>query len=77
MPLNAAEKRKNYTDYQVPIGNMIRKIERLSVQHASHREIETVAKCLHTKLNDLRKELKMPFRGKDMDPSVYGENADK
>jgi len=76
MPLTNEEKRELYTDHQVPIANQIRKIESLAVKHASHREIEVVANCLHTSLNNLRIALGMPFTESDYDPSIYGENGE-
>jgi len=77
MPLTDNEKREIYTTHQIPITNQIRKIEALSVRGASHREIEVVAQCLHDSLDQLRITLGMPFIPADVDPSIYGENADK
>jgi len=76
MPLTPPEKTQAYNVHQIPITNNIRKLERLAVQGASHREIETTANCLHTLLNDLRKDLGMPFDEHDVDPSIYGESGD-
>jgi len=75
MPLTAREKVKYYNKHLIPIANNIRKLEGLAIDHASHRKIETVANCLHTLLNDLRKDLKLPFNESDMEPSPYGESG--
>ena len=74
--LTTEEQREIYTKFQIPITNQIRKIEALAVEHASHRKIEVVARCLHTTLNDLRVDLGLPFNEADVDPSVYGENGE-
>ena len=77
MPLTPAEKEEIYTDLQIPITNMIRKIERQAVSRDSHRLIEVTAQCLHGVLNDLRIKLDLPFVEADVDDSVYGkENGD-
>jgi len=76
MPLTRDEKSEYYNKHQIPIANNIRKLERHAVDGDSHRAIEVTANCLHQLLNDLRKELDMPFREEDVDPSVYGESGD-
>jgi len=76
MPLNEQEKSRLAQKHLVPITNNMRKVERLAVQHASHREIEVTANCLHVLLNDLRKDLGIPFNEADVEPSIYGESGD-
>ena len=77
MPLDTAEKRELYGKFLIPITNGIRALEALSVKHASHREIETRAQCLHTTLEELREHLGLPFNEADVDHSIYGENGEK
>lgn len=75
MPLNQHEKDELYQDYQIPITNMIRMIERQAVNGDSHRLIEVTANCLHGVLNALRVRLDVHFVEADVEASVYGENG--
>ena len=77
MPLTRDEKIELYNDAIIPLTNAIRGIESLAVKHASHREIEVRAQCMHTQMEELRKKYGLPFNEADMDHSIYGENGDK
>lgn len=75
--MSPEKKKELHDDFLVPIGNMIRGIERKAVDHDSHRSIEVLAQCLHAKLDDLRVNLGVNYQESDLKPSVYGENGRK
>lgn len=75
--LTQAQKDELKAEYLIPIGNMIRRLERKAVNHASHRSIEVLAQCLHTKLDELRVTFGVDYQENELNPSVYGENGDK
>ncbi len=73
--LTDPQKQHLYDNYVVKAANMIRRIEELVVSGASYRLIEIKTNCLHIVLNDLRKDLEVPFQESDVNPSVYGESG--